>query len=104
MRWPVAVVALTLVGCWDDEERTLFDEVEQAADECENACEAWEACVGVEFDVGACEDRCAGAVGRDDVDAIDVDTCADCVEENEGRCVEVCADVCAGANIAFPPL
>ncbi len=103
MRWPVAVSVLVVVGCWDDD-RVFFDEVEAAADDCENACEAWEACVGPEFDVSECEDRCAGAVGRDAVDAVDVDACADCVEDNDGACVEACADLCADADIAFPPL
>jgi hypothetical protein len=104
MRWAVALLMLGVVGCWEDEDRTLFDETEEAADECEDACEAWEKCMGVEFDVPACEDRCEGAVGRDDVDADGVDACAECVEENEDQCVAACADVCADADIAFPPL
>lgn len=80
----------------------LIDDIEADAD-CQDVCEAWQACGNPNFNVDDCEGDCRLINDQSLVFERQVEICTQCVDDAEnagGSCLEdgsfACGDVCAG--------
>jgi hypothetical protein len=81
-------------ACDDDD--GPFDEVEETLD-CREACTDWQECVGDEFDVSDCTDRCEDLRDQNVVTEAQVEDCSDCLDAATAlECSTACTAECAG--------
>jgi hypothetical protein len=94
-------LVLVLTGAFACTNDDNFNEIE-ADDQCTSACDDWEDCVGQQFDVVECRQRCFEAADDDLVDTDTIDACSDCLDDAGDQCAASCIDVCTDAFVAGP--
>ncbi|HEV8245603.1 MAG TPA: hypothetical protein VGP93_07535 [Polyangiaceae bacterium] len=87
-----AALGVTL-GCNDD---LITDPVTSTID-CQEVCQSYQDCVGEDYDISSCRERCADNASRDDTWENRLETCKLCIDGS--ACLSStfdCSDECSG--------